>query len=70
MPDHQDRPLPNVTCPGCGATGHVSLVTRNEEVTIRGMTLRADIVWRKCSACQAEFENTQDPDWRIQAYAD
>lgn len=59
----------NLTCSGCGQTGSVVRFARQEDVTVRGLQFRVTKVLRRCRACAAEFENSQDADWRLDAYA-
>ncbi len=64
------EPLPNVACPSCGAVGHVLRASRRENVDVRGESIDVDRIFRHCEACGAEFENTSDPDWKLQAFAE
>jgi putative zinc finger/helix-turn-helix YgiT family protein len=61
--------LPDVVCGSCGLTGTVHRFQRDEPEEIRGFSVDATKTVRRCSACGAEFENSQDPDWRPAAYA-
>lgn len=60
--------LPDTTCPACGQVGRVSRFARRETVDVRGLELEVEKFLRHCEACSAEFENTRDPDWRIEGY--
>jgi len=61
--------LPDVTCPHCGRAGNVMRFSREETVTVRGLECQVEKVLRRCGACGAEYENTKDDDWRLDAYA-
>jgi putative zinc finger/helix-turn-helix YgiT family protein len=61
--------LKDVPCPECGQTGQVHRISRHETVSVRGLEFEVEKVLRRCNACAAEFENTKDADWRIEAYA-
>lgn len=67
MSQHEE--LHDVTCPECGRGGSVTRFRRHETVSVRGMELEVEKVLRRCGACGSEYENTKDPDWRIDAYA-
>lgn len=60
--------LPEVTCSGCGRTGKVVRFSREEEVAVRGLRFSVTKVLRRCEGCGGEFENSRDPDWRVDAY--
>lgn len=62
-------PLPGAICGACGAAGHLARFRRSEAVEVRGIAVRVTKVLRGCGACRAEFENSLDPDWRLDAYA-
>jgi putative zinc finger/helix-turn-helix YgiT family protein len=64
-----DEMLPDVVCSGCGQAGGVSRFSRNEDVVVRGLSVSVTKVLRRCANCEAEFENSSDPDWRTDAYS-
>lgn len=61
--------LLNESCPICGVTGRVFRLTRAERVRVRDIEVNVNRVLRKCEACDEEFENSQDHDWKLDAYA-
>jgi putative zinc finger/helix-turn-helix YgiT family protein len=64
----QDEHLPEAICPKCGRDGGVSRFARRETVDVRGLEFEVEKILRRCEACGAEFENTKDPDWRVEGY--
>jgi putative zinc finger/helix-turn-helix YgiT family protein len=64
----QDEHLPEAICPKCGRGGGVSRFARRETVDVRGLEFEVEKILRRCEACGAEFENTKDPDWRVEGY--
>lgn len=61
--------LPEAPCPSCGKDGGVSRVGRLETVHVRDLDIDVTRIYRVCAHCQAEFENTNDVDWKQEAYA-
>ncbi|CAH2606190.1 Helix-turn-helix domain-containing protein (plasmid) [Rhodovastum atsumiense] len=68
-PAMNETPLPDATCPACGALGGVVRFERREGEVVRGVVLEVTKTLRRCAACGEEFENSRDPDWRAGAYA-
>jgi putative zinc finger/helix-turn-helix YgiT family protein len=64
-----DMTLPGVACGVCGAQGSVVRFERSEREDVRGFKLQVTKTLRRCTVCGQEFENSRDPDWRIDAYA-
>jgi putative zinc finger/helix-turn-helix YgiT family protein len=64
----QDEHLPEAICPKCGHGGGVLRFARRETVDVRGLEFEVEKILRRCEACGAEFENTKDPDWRVEGY--
>ncbi len=64
-----DQNLPDVTCVGCGKKGGVVRMATPEAVDVRGVRIVVTKVSRTCHLCRACFENSTDPDWRLDAYA-
>jgi putative zinc finger/helix-turn-helix YgiT family protein len=61
--------LPGVACGACGAQGSVVRFERRECEDVRGFKVEVTKTLRRCTACGQEFENSRDPDWRLDAYA-
>lgn len=53
-------------CPQCGDIGTVERLHRNETVEFRGESISVTKTMRRCCSCGSEWENTKDPDWRIE----
>lgn len=58
----------NAACPFCGENDQTVLTSRAENVEVRGVEIAVTKVFRKCSACDAEYENTNDHDWKKEAF--
>lgn len=63
-----DERLPELTCSCCGEAGNVVRFQRVEQVDVRGFAVTVTKTLRRCEACHEEFENSHDPDWRVEAY--
>ena len=63
------KKLPGVVCGMCGAQDKIVRFERIEHEDIRGLRVEVTKTLRRCTACDAEFENSRDPDWRVDAYA-
>ncbi|AWJ82688.1 hypothetical protein TSH58p_03630 [Azospirillum sp. TSH58] len=61
--------LADAACPSCGKAGFVSRVSRPETVSIRDLDMNVYRTFRVCANCHAEFENSNDEDWKLDAYA-
>lgn len=61
--------LPEVACGACGAQGSVVRFERRGCEDVRGFKVEVTKTLRRCIACGQEFENSRDPDWRVEAYA-
>lgn len=64
--------VPDAVCPSCGTVGRVHKDTRLVRVTGK-LGNKIVLLCRKpvriCFRCSEVFENTQDGDWRAEAYA-
>lgn len=63
-----DEALPDVVCGCCGVRGKVVRFQRREEEEVRGFRVEVTKTLRRCASCGEEFQNSRDPDWRIDAY--
>ena len=61
--------LPEIHCPICGHLGKVIRLTRSETIRVRDVDVLINRVLRRCEACGEEFENTQDHDWKVDAFS-
>lgn len=64
-----EEKLTDIICPNCGTQGAVTRFLRDETEEVRGVPVQVTKVLRSCEACEVEFENTRDGDWRPAAYA-
>jgi len=55
-------------CVGCGVEGKVQRLEIAEHVQVRHLTVPVIKILRQCVGCQQQWENSQDPDWRLCAY--
>ncbi len=63
--------IKDAVCPGCGKIGHI--YRHKRQVAVTGnldskIVLLVQRTMRHCDKCGAVFENTQDGDWRAEAY--
>jgi hypothetical protein len=53
-------------CPECGNSGMVERVSFPATVEFRGEMISVTKTVRRCGSCDAEWENTKNPDWRLE----
>lgn len=66
--DIDDEPLPSAICEGCSGHDCVVRFRRCDTDEVRGLTVHVTKILRRCTSCGIVFENSQDADWRPDAY--